>query len=102
MKAMKWIMQYEHAHAEEFRELAEKEAAEMVEKQENWEEEREHLNFKLNSLQERISAAADATDLNETFRARIHSLKEENVFLKEQNRERLLIFIYYCFFDIKC
>lgn len=44
MKAMKWIMQYEYANAEELKELAEKEAAEMVEKQENWEEEKENMN----------------------------------------------------------
>lgn len=40
---MKWIMQYEHANAEELKELAEKGAAEMAEKQENWEEEKENM-----------------------------------------------------------
>lgn len=44
VKAMKWIMQYEYANAEELKELAIKEAAEMGEKQENWEEEKEKLN----------------------------------------------------------
>lgn len=48
MKAMKWIMQYEHVNAEELKELAIKEAAEMVEKQESWEEEKENMNVLFN------------------------------------------------------
>lgn len=44
MKAMKWIMHYEHANAEELKELTVKEAAEMAEKQESWEEEKENMN----------------------------------------------------------
>ncbi|EJW87170.1 hypothetical protein WUBG_01920 [Wuchereria bancrofti] len=88
MKAMQWIMQYEHANAEELKELAVKEAAEMVEKQENWEEEKENMNLELNFLRERITATTNSTDLSETFRTRINSLTEENVYLKERNKER--------------
>uniref|UniRef100_A0A915Q455 Nucleoprotein TPR/MLP1 domain-containing protein n=1 Tax=Setaria digitata TaxID=48799 RepID=A0A915Q455_9BILA len=88
LKAMKWIMQYEHANAEELRELAEKEASEMVEKQENWEEERENMRLQLNSLREQLNAVTNVTDLSEAFRARINSLQEENSYLKGQNKER--------------
>ncbi|EJD75219.1 hypothetical protein LOAG_17587 [Loa loa] len=88
MKALKWIMQYEHANAEELKELAVKEAAEMVEKQENWEEEKENMNLELDLLRERITATTNATDLSETFRTRINSLTEENVYLKGRNQER--------------
>uniref|UniRef100_A0A158Q734 Nucleoprotein TPR n=1 Tax=Elaeophora elaphi TaxID=1147741 RepID=A0A158Q734_9BILA len=79
MKAMKWIMQYEHANAEEFKELAVKEAAETAEKQEIWEEEKENMNVELKSLRERLTAKSNATDLSEAFRVRINSLTEENI-----------------------
>ncbi|KAL3998697.1 hypothetical protein ACH3XW_16070 [Acanthocheilonema viteae] len=88
MKAMKWIMHYEHENAEELKELAVKEAAEMVEKQENWEEEKENMNLELKILRERIAVTTNATDLNETFRTQIASLTDENIYLKERNKER--------------
>lgn len=36
-------MQYEHTNAEELKEITEKEAVEMAEKEENWEQEKEIL-----------------------------------------------------------
>ena len=42
-RAYKWILQYEHANVEELKEIAEKEAVEMAEKEENWEQEKEIL-----------------------------------------------------------
>lgn len=42
-RAMKWIMQYEHASVEELKEIAEKEAIDMAEKEENWEQEKDIL-----------------------------------------------------------
>lgn len=44
---MKWIMQYEHTSAEELKEIAEKEAIEMAEKEETWEQEKEMLKVRL-------------------------------------------------------
>lgn len=40
-------MQYEHTRAEELKELAEKEAASITEKEDNWEEERENMKVSL-------------------------------------------------------
>ncbi|CAG9536049.1 unnamed protein product [Cercopithifilaria johnstoni] len=88
MKAMKWIMHYEHVNGEELKELLVKEAAEMAEKQENWDEEKENMNLELKLLRERTTATANVTDISETFRTRINSLTDENVYLKEQNKER--------------
>ena len=42
-RGYKWILQYEHANVEELKEIAEKEAVEMAEKEENWEQEKEIL-----------------------------------------------------------
>lgn len=42
-RALKWLMQYEHTNAEELKEIAEKEAIELAEKEENWEQEKEIL-----------------------------------------------------------
>jgi hypothetical protein len=42
-RAMKWIMQYEHTSVDELKEIAEKEAIELAEREENWEQEKEIL-----------------------------------------------------------
>ncbi|VDM37590.1 unnamed protein product [Toxocara canis] len=87
-RALKWIMQFEHTRAEELKELAEKEAADIAEREENWEEERENMKKELRCLREKITSTAGADELNETFRAQIDSLREENAYLKAQNRDR--------------
>ncbi|VDK84681.1 unnamed protein product, partial [Litomosoides sigmodontis] len=88
VKAMKWVMHYEHVNAEELKELAIKETAEMLEKQESWEEEKESMNTEIKYLRERLSATTSTSDLSETFRTRINSLTDENIYLKERNKER--------------
>lgn len=42
-RGLKWILVYEHTNAEELKEIAEKEAVDMAEKEENWEQEKELL-----------------------------------------------------------
>lgn len=43
LRSMRLIMQYDHTNAEELKEIAEREAVEIAEKEENWEIEREML-----------------------------------------------------------
>ncbi|KAI6225712.1 hypothetical protein M3Y95_00726000 [Aphelenchoides besseyi] len=87
-RAMKWIMDYEHTAAEELKEVAEREAVEMAEKEENWEQEREILKEEISGLRERITSKAGADATNEAFRAEIDSLNAENSHLKQMGRER--------------
>uniref|UniRef100_A0AC34R4D8 Uncharacterized protein n=1 Tax=Panagrolaimus sp. JU765 TaxID=591449 RepID=A0AC34R4D8_9BILA len=87
-RGLKWILVYEHTNAEELKEIAEKEAVDMAEKEENWEQEKELLKEELSSLRERITSKAGMDDMNEAFRAEIDSLKAESNHLKQQLRER--------------
>uniref|UniRef100_A0AC35GY19 Uncharacterized protein n=1 Tax=Panagrolaimus sp. PS1159 TaxID=55785 RepID=A0AC35GY19_9BILA len=87
-RALKWLMQYEHTNAEELKEIAEKEAVEMAEKEENWEQEKEILKEELSLLRERITSKAGTNDMNEAFRAEIDSLKAEINHLKQTGRDR--------------
>uniref|UniRef100_A0AC34EZV0 Uncharacterized protein n=1 Tax=Panagrolaimus sp. ES5 TaxID=591445 RepID=A0AC34EZV0_9BILA len=87
-RALKWLMQYEHTNAEELKEIAEKEAIELAEKEENWEQEKEILKEELSLLRERITSKAGTDDMNEAFRAEIDSLKAEINHLKQTGRDR--------------
>uniref|UniRef100_A0A914XZL8 Uncharacterized protein n=1 Tax=Panagrolaimus superbus TaxID=310955 RepID=A0A914XZL8_9BILA len=87
-RALKWLIQYEHTNAEELKEIAEKEAVEMAEKEENWEQEKEILKEELSLLRERITSKAGTDDMNEAFRAEIDSLKAEINHLKQTGRDR--------------
>ncbi|TKR95336.1 hypothetical protein L596_009520 [Steinernema carpocapsae] len=87
-RALKWIMQYEHAMAEDLKEVAEREAAEIAEREENWEQEREILKEELSTLRERITSQAGMNVTSEAFRDEIDMLKEENAHLKALNRDR--------------
>ncbi|KAE9548796.1 hypothetical protein FO519_007997 [Halicephalobus sp. NKZ332] len=87
-RGYKWILQYEHANAEELKEIAEKEAVETAEKEENWEQEKEILKEEISTLRERITSKAGFDDMHEAFRAEIDSLKSESNYLKQQLRDR--------------
>lgn len=43
LRSMRLVMQYEHTNGEELKEIAEREAVDIAEKEENWEIEREML-----------------------------------------------------------
>ncbi|VDN01812.1 unnamed protein product [Thelazia callipaeda] len=88
IKAMKFIMDYKHAKAEELKEMVENEAAELAEKQVVWERERENIMHELSFLRGRITPNPEIASLNETFRLQINNLHEENVYLNERNKER--------------
>uniref|UniRef100_A0A0N5A7D4 JAKMIP_CC3 domain-containing protein n=1 Tax=Parastrongyloides trichosuri TaxID=131310 RepID=A0A0N5A7D4_PARTI len=85
---MQYIMQYEHTVSEELREISEKEAVEMAEKEENWEQERTIYIEELSNLREKITNDAGYDDLTEAFRDEINTLKEENNHLKQVGRDR--------------
>ncbi|KAK5970808.1 hypothetical protein GCK32_009993, partial [Trichostrongylus colubriformis] len=85
---MKFLMSFAFTSAEELREVAEREAAQMAEKEEAWEEQRIALKEELDTLRERIMVSADAGDSSEAFRAQIDSLREENRELEKANRDR--------------
>jgi hypothetical protein len=51
-------MQYEHTASDELKELAERQAVEIAEKEENWEQERDLLKEEISSLRERITSKA--------------------------------------------
>ncbi|KAI1731189.1 hypothetical protein Ddc_03922 [Ditylenchus destructor] len=87
-QATRLIMQYEHTNAEELKEVAEREAVEMAEKEENWEMERDMLKEEISNLRERITSRAGISETNEAFRAEIDSLTSENAYLKQLGRER--------------
>uniref|UniRef100_A0A1I7S1H9 Centrosomal protein n=2 Tax=Bursaphelenchus xylophilus TaxID=6326 RepID=A0A1I7S1H9_BURXY len=87
-RGLKWVMQYEHTNAEELRELAEQQAIENAEKEENWELERENLMEQISELRENITSKAGVDMTSEAFRAEIDSLRAENSHLKQINRER--------------
>ncbi|KAI1722229.1 hypothetical protein DdX_04538 [Ditylenchus destructor] len=87
-QATRLIMQYEHTNAEELKEIAEREAVEMAEKEENWEMERDMLKEEISNLRERITSRAGISETNEAFRAEIDSLTSENAYLKQLGRER--------------
>ncbi|CAD5205740.1 unnamed protein product [Bursaphelenchus okinawaensis] len=87
-RGVKWLMQYEHANAEELRELAEREAIENAEKEETWELERENLMEQISELRENITSKAGVDMTSEAFRAEIDSLRAENSHLKQINRDR--------------
>ncbi|PIO62626.1 hypothetical protein TELCIR_15803 [Teladorsagia circumcincta] len=81
-------MSFSFTSAEELREVAEREAAQMAEKEEAWEEQKIALKEELDTLRERITVTADAGDSSEAFRAQIDSLREENRELEKANRDR--------------
>uniref|UniRef100_A0A915CVB1 Nucleoprotein TPR n=1 Tax=Ditylenchus dipsaci TaxID=166011 RepID=A0A915CVB1_9BILA len=87
-QSMRLIMQYEHTNAEELKEVAEREAVEMAEKEENWEMDRDMLKEEISGLRERITSKAGIDETNEAFRAEIDSLTTENAYLKQLGRER--------------
>uniref|UniRef100_A0A7I4XX52 Nucleoprotein TPR n=1 Tax=Haemonchus contortus TaxID=6289 RepID=A0A7I4XX52_HAECO len=87
-QAMKFLMSFSFTSAEELREVAEREAAQMAEKEEAWEEQKMALKEELDTLRERITVSADAGDSSEAFRAQIDSLREENRELEKANRDR--------------
>ncbi|WKX90192.1 hypothetical protein Q1695_009213 [Nippostrongylus brasiliensis] len=86
--AMKFLMSFSFTSAEELREVAEREAVQMAEKEEAWEEQKIALKEELDALRERITLSADAGDSSEAFRAQIDSLREENRELEKTNRDR--------------
>ncbi|CEF64444.1 Hypothetical protein SRAE_1000269800 [Strongyloides ratti] len=88
IRAMQYIIQYEHTVAEELKEISEKEAVEMAEKEENWEQERQIYAEELSNLREKITNDAGYDDLTEAFRDEINTLKEENNHLKQIGRDR--------------
>lgn len=88
IRAMQYIIQYEHTVAEELKEISEKEAVEMAEKEENWEQERQIYVEELSNLREKITNDAGYDDLTEAFRDEINTLKEENNHLKQIGRDR--------------
>ncbi|VDK42697.1 unnamed protein product [Anisakis simplex] len=88
IRALKWVMQFEHTRAEQLKELAEKDASDLAEKEENWEQERENLKKELEDVRGKLLSTIGNDQLSETFRAQIDSLREENAYLKVQNRER--------------
>lgn len=95
-------MQFEHTSADELKELAERQAVEIAEKEENWEQEREMLKDEISGLRERITSKAGCLhdnfgilnvnlgvdEMNEAFRSEIDSLNAENAHLKQIGRER--------------
>lgn len=87
-QAMKFLMSFSFTSAEELREVAEREAVQMAEKEEAWEEQKIALKEELDMLRERITVSADAGDSSEAFRAQIDSLREENRELEKTNRDR--------------
>nr|CDJ96178.1 SMC domain-containing protein [Haemonchus contortus] len=84
----RFLMSFSFTSAEELREVAEREAAQMAEKEEAWEEQKMALKEELDTLRERITVSADAGDSSEAFRAQIDSLREENRELEKANRDR--------------
>ncbi|KAL6730595.1 hypothetical protein Aduo_001558 [Ancylostoma duodenale] len=86
--AMKFLMSFSFTAAEELREVAEREAVAMAEKEEAWEEQKMALKEELDTLRERITVSAEAGDSTEAFRAQIDSLREENRELEKTNRDR--------------
>ncbi|EYC19667.1 hypothetical protein Y032_0023g657 [Ancylostoma ceylanicum] len=86
--AMKFLMSFSFTAAEELREVAEREAVAMAEKEEAWEEQKIALKEELDTLRERITVSAEAGDSTEAFRAQIDSLREENRELEKTNRDR--------------
>ncbi|ETN84373.1 hypothetical protein NECAME_01595, partial [Necator americanus] len=86
--AMKFLMSFSFTAAEELREVAEREAVLMAEKEEAWEEQKIALKEELDTLRERITVSAEAGDSTEAFRAQIDSLREENRELEKTNRDR--------------
>jgi predicted nucleic acid-binding Zn-ribbon protein len=81
-------MMYEHTSNEELKEIAEREAVEMAEKEENWDQEREILTQEISALRERITSKSGMDEMTETFRAEIDALNAENSHLKQLGRER--------------
>ncbi|CAB3408507.1 unnamed protein product [Caenorhabditis bovis] len=84
----RYIMSFAFTAAEELRDVAEQEAVQVADKEEQWEEERNQLKEELESLRERITSKAEIGDSTETFRAQIDSLKQENRQLQQTNRDR--------------
>uniref|UniRef100_A0A914HVZ5 Uncharacterized protein n=1 Tax=Globodera rostochiensis TaxID=31243 RepID=A0A914HVZ5_GLORO len=88
LRAVHLLMQWEHAQAEELKEVVDREAAESAEREENWKAEREALKAELNALKERSVSAGAGIDVNEAFRVEIGALSAENAQLKQLGRER--------------
>uniref|UniRef100_A0A158PBH5 Shootin-1 n=1 Tax=Angiostrongylus cantonensis TaxID=6313 RepID=A0A158PBH5_ANGCA len=80
-EAMKFLMSFSFTAAEELREVAEREAVQMAEKEEAWEEQKI-------ALKARSQRLASYHYSSEAFRAQINSLREENRELEKANRDR--------------
>lgn len=87
-RAIHLLMHWEHAQAEELKDIVEKDATEMVEREQQWTTERDALRMELSTLRERITAGAGLDTVHEAFRAEIDALATENAQLKQQNRDK--------------